>query len=288
MQHNDGTICYEVHNTNLEKPNSTIVLIHGFGLDKRQWDPQIDELTQKGNRVIAYDLRGFGESSTPSGPYSHTDDLETLLQTLNVETAIIVGHSFGGAVAIDFAAKKPGMVEGLILIASSLGSFGVDSKSPIPRLRKLAQEGKMDEVQKELLAHESLDLLRKQPEKIELVTRMLTSYSGWHFIHDDPDKSTLRVAEELQEVKCPVQIIIGVEDSESSRTIASEIKRRLPGTDLQLVENAGHFLNLERPEIVNSTIESFVENHREVREDPEVRIGNNDPSQEIDHSLSIK
>lgn len=279
FHYNNGDIIYEVHDSNLEKPKSTVVFIHGFGLDKRQWDPQIDELTRKGSRVITYDLRGFGESSTPSGPYSHTDDLETLLKTLNVEAAVIVGHSFGGSIAIDFAAKKPNMVEGLCLIASSLGSFGVDSKSPIPKLRELAQEGRMDDVHRDLLAHESLDPLRNHPAEFDLVSRMLTGYSGWHFSHRDPAESLLDVAQELPEIKCPVQIIIGAKDSESSRAIASEIKRRLPDSDLQLVESAGHFLNLERPEIVNQTIETFVENHREIKLDPEVKTGTNDSSQ---------
>ena len=270
MHHNNGDICYEVHSGNLETPKSTVVFIHGFGLDKRQWGPQVDKLVEGGNRVITYDLRGFGESSIPSGPYSHTDDLEALLKTLTVESAVIVGHSFGGAVAIDFAAKKPGMAEGLILIASALGSFGVDRQSPIPRLRKLAQEGKMDEVRRELLAHESLDPLREHPEEFELVAQMLTDYSGWHFSHIDPGESTLEVAQELPEIKCPVQIIIGDKDTESSRAISAEIRRRLPNADFQSVENAGHFLNLEKPEVVTGVIESFAETHREVKEDMEI------------------
>lgn len=258
FHYNNGDIIYEVHDSNLEKPKSTVVFIHGFGLDRREWTPQIDELTRNGNRVITYDMRGFGESSTPSTNYSHTDDLEALLKSLNVEGAILVGHSFGGEVAIDFAAKNPDKTEGLILMASSLGSFGVDKKFPIPRLVELAREGKMAEVTSELLEHESLTSLKQHPKGFELVQTMISGYSGWHFSHNDLGEPNLEVAEELTSIKCPVQIIIGGQDSESNRAISDEIRRRLPSADFQLIEGAGHFLNLEAEEVINQTIGHFI------------------------------
>jgi 3-oxoadipate enol-lactonase len=283
MYHNNGDICYEVHGGNLEDPKSTYVLIHGFGFDKEQWKLQTDQLVKEGNRVITYDLRGFGESSVPvlGEKYSHADDLEALLKTLGVEGATIVGHSFGGAVAIDFAAKKPGMAEGLVLMASSLGSFGVDPQSPMARWSQMAREGKIDEVEAEMLAHESLTSLK--PEQFALASQMLTSYlkrpglEAWHFRNADPDRSTLGVAEELPKIECPVQIIIGEKDSKSSRDIADEIKRLLTEgkegkkveVDFQLVEGAGHFLNLEDPEGITRMIETFTETHRKIKEDTE-------------------
>ena len=99
LNHNNGNINYEV-----KGEGDPIVLIHGFGLDHRIWEKQVEELS-KTNKVIAYDLRGFGKSSLPNEKYSHSEDLNQLLKELNVKNAKIVGHSFGGELAVEYALK---------------------------------------------------------------------------------------------------------------------------------------------------------------------------------------
>ena len=67
---------------------------------------KVEELS-KTNKVITYDLRGFGKSSLPNGKYSHIEDLHELLKELNIQNTKIVGHSFGGEVAVEYALKYP-------------------------------------------------------------------------------------------------------------------------------------------------------------------------------------
>ena len=59
------------------------------------------------HRVVRPDLRGFGESPLPGGPFSHVEDVRALLDHLGVERAAVVGNSFGGRVALDFALAHP-------------------------------------------------------------------------------------------------------------------------------------------------------------------------------------
>src|SRR5437764_10880073 len=100
-----------------------LVLIHGFALDARMWDPQIAPFAER-YHVIRYDLRGFGRSALPDGTaYSAPGDLKALLEYLGVGEAVIVGLSMGGGVAMSFALTYPEATRALILVDSVLGGW---------------------------------------------------------------------------------------------------------------------------------------------------------------------
>src|SRR6266511_3915002 len=108
-----------------EHPQRTLVFVHGFGGQAEQWHYQLQKFSLE-NRVIALDLRGHGLSDAPSSGYDLPQllsDLETVLTLLKVKGKfILVGHSFGGAIATDYALNHPERVERLILMATA-GEF---------------------------------------------------------------------------------------------------------------------------------------------------------------------
>jgi len=94
-QENSGSIdiYYEDHGS-----GQPVVLIHGYPLSSRAWDKQVPVLLDDGRRVITYDRRGFGKSSQPVSGYDYdtfASDLHTLLETLDLRDAVLVGHSMG-------------------------------------------------------------------------------------------------------------------------------------------------------------------------------------------------
>src|SRR5947209_16639576 len=94
-QENSGAIdlYYEDHGS-----GRPVVLIHGYPLSGRAWDKQVPVLLEHGRRVITYDRRGFGKSSQPTAGYDYdtfANDLHTLLETLDLRDATLVGHSMG-------------------------------------------------------------------------------------------------------------------------------------------------------------------------------------------------
>jgi pimeloyl-ACP methyl ester carboxylesterase len=94
-QENTGSI--ELHYEDYGS-GTPVVLIHGYPLSSRAWDKQVPVLLESGHRVIAYDRRGFGKSSQPSGGYNYdtfASDLHALMETLNLRDAVLVGHSMG-------------------------------------------------------------------------------------------------------------------------------------------------------------------------------------------------
>ncbi|HEX6179008.1 MAG TPA: alpha/beta fold hydrolase, partial [Thermoanaerobaculia bacterium] len=94
-----------------------IVFIHGNGANLTQWSAQLPHF-RRSRRAIAYDLRGMGRSDVPvSGEYTidgMVEDLHRLVNALNVDTFVLVGHSYGGAVAAAYAARYPERVAGVV------------------------------------------------------------------------------------------------------------------------------------------------------------------------------
>ena len=114
---NDGSLYYEVTGD-----GPPLVFLHGFSVDHRMWDSQVDFFAQH-HQVIRYDLRGFGRSSLPTEPYAHVDDLRALLDHLQLTQATLVGLSRGGSVALDFTLTYPQRVDKLVLVDSVLGGY---------------------------------------------------------------------------------------------------------------------------------------------------------------------
>ena len=99
-----------------------VVLIGGGGtLDRRAWDNQVAALSPQ-YTVLRYDVRGIGGSARPVGPFSHGEDLHTLLQSLSFLPAYVAGLSFGAGIAVDLALDYPEAVRGLVLAAPGLSS----------------------------------------------------------------------------------------------------------------------------------------------------------------------
>jgi len=290
--YNNGKIVYEVHGKKLEG-KSTIVFIHGHSLNRREWDLQVDELTKEGNKVITYDRRGYGESSELTGKYSDSDDLEGLLKHLGVERAEICGHSSGGGVALEYAINYPNRVEGLILIASSLGSYGVSKEDSIlyNKWRELASKGMMDTVKEEILQHPSLNTLKTHKEEYELVKNIVNDYEGGHFLHDNLVENTPHIDEEIYKISCPTKIIIGEDEYEEEKLKEDKFKeeegytklfcksdkihKEISNSELQVVEGAGHFVNLEKPDVVNLAINEFIEGKKEGRAEIDNELAHN-------------
>lgn len=93
-----------------------VVLVHAGVADHRMWDAVVPALAER-HTVIRYDLRGFGESAPPTGPFSEADDLRRLLDHLGHERVRLVGASWGGRVAVDFTLTHPDRVHSLALFA---------------------------------------------------------------------------------------------------------------------------------------------------------------------------
>ncbi|MBX3584526.1 MAG: alpha/beta hydrolase [Rhizobiaceae bacterium] len=100
-----------------------IVLVHGWCCDRSFFHPQVEYFSNAGYRILAVDLRGHGESDAPPGSYGmqvFADDVAWSAREIGVKDPVIVGHSMGGVVAFDVAARYPDLISGVVMIDSSV------------------------------------------------------------------------------------------------------------------------------------------------------------------------
>ncbi len=240
LNHNKGNINYTV-----KGEGDPIVFIHGFGLDSRIWEKQVEELS-KTNKVTTYDLRGFGKSSLPNGKYSHSEDLNKLLKELNIQKATIVGHSFGGEVAVEYALKYPNEVNSLVLISPSLRGVKGDT-SEWEALVELGKTGDIEALRKRILENPTFKDIKDGSKERELVKEIVNGYSGFHFMNRDP-REIIEGNQEIKNISCPVEVVIGERDEEVQKEVAKKYKDEI-GIEARVIPNCGHIGILEDPEV---------------------------------------
>lgn len=121
---------------------SAIVCIHGLTANHVGWASVADVLSP-GHRLIAYDLRGRGESDKPEKGYSlahHCEDLEGLLDHLGLRRAVLIGHSLGAHIAVRFAATRPARVSRLVLVDGGIDVRAEVLDSLRPAINRLGVE----------------------------------------------------------------------------------------------------------------------------------------------------
>jgi long-chain acyl-CoA synthetase len=222
-----------------EIPNQTLVFLHGFGGQANQWKHQLRKFSFA-NRAIAIDLRGHGRSDRPRGSYKMSvilSDIEAVLNALDVNGKIVLlGHSFGGAIAAEYSAIHPERVDRLVLIASA-GEFKLNPfirlsmHLPLPLLKTLitlarARLGAPPHVLKSWFFDN------------------LSKWNGWSLFRN---------------LALPALVIRGHYDLVLQRPLFEEVARAIPDSEEVDVGASGHMVMLERREAVNRAIERFLE-----------------------------
>ena len=238
-----------------------VVLIHGFGLDMRMWDPQLADLAAR-FRVVRYDCRGFGASGPldPAVPYTHAGDLAALLDHLGIGGAVLVGLSFGGRVALQTALAAPDRVRGLALLGSVLDGVPWDPESArgLEEVARRVQAGGVLAGREAWLAHPLFAAARSRPDLAAALAAMVAGYPGQHWLGQDPHRPTRPPIEVLEGVTAPTLVAVGERDVPGFREMSAVLARRIPGAAYHVVADAGHMINMEQPAAVCELLTRFV------------------------------
>jgi 3-oxoadipate enol-lactonase len=241
---------------------SAIVLIHGFSLDTRMWDPQFDALSRH-HRVVRYDISGYGRSSVPVRRFSSTSELAALLSKLAIEKATVIGMSMGGLIAVDFALEHPEMVEALITVGATLSGWTTREPraSRSERLFSLAGDSGLT-VAKEAWLNDPLmtpvvNTSVVRPKIRQIVSEwsgiQFTNLSTVHFLPVSPSAIT-----RLERIRIPTLAIAGALDDPNMLAIADTIAAKVPRGQKVTIPDSGHLLNLERPDDFNKLVSDFL------------------------------
>ncbi|MFA5516544.1 MAG: alpha/beta fold hydrolase [Desulfuromonadales bacterium] len=242
-----------------------VILIHGFPLCRRMWRPQTKALTEAGFRVVAPDLRGFGESSAPAGPYSMSlfaDDIIGLMDHLGLAQAVIGGMSMGGYVLFNLLERYPGRAAAALFLVTRAGGENEEGRTNRTRMaHAVAEEGPgvVTKVFSELVfadgtAERRPELVAQARGWMEAATphglegALLAMRDRKDFM---PDLALLDVP----------ALVVG---AEKDRAIPLEQSRRiaagLPRATFRSIPEAGHLANLEQPEAFNRCLVDYLQN----------------------------
>jgi 3-oxoadipate enol-lactonase len=236
-----------------------VVFLHGAFMDRRSWDRQVEPFSRK-FQVVRYDIRPFGESSRPEKPYIVPDDLLRLLDHLKIETAHLIGHSFGGGVALDFALLYPDRVASLVLAAAGPGGFQLppeEQKLQAP-IFAAVKEGD-DAVVKAWLEHPMWTAARSRPDVLkELDASTRRNLAPFKMTFPPFAQVKPLAVQRLDSVKAPTLVIYGDRDTPGLRQASELMAKQIPGATVHVVPGADHALPIGWADQFNAAVIGFI------------------------------
>lgn len=240
-----------------------LVLISGGGtLDRRSWDNQFETFAES-YRVIRYDIRGIGKSARPTKSFSHSQDLFELLRFLKIKKAHIVGLSFSGGIAIDFALEHPEMVDRLILIATGT-STDAKSKANVDALLSLSTMAKKEGVPRTIQLIVDLPWFISQDNSAarEKIRKIYADNSDM-FESEFPLITRWQPTEppahqRLSEIRRPVLIVEAENDLPAYKAITAKLKLGIVGAKQVVIPGAAHLIHLDKPKELNQILLAFL------------------------------
>jgi len=227
-----------------EGAEKAIMFVHGYAGCAETWEYQVNHFARR-YRVVVPDLRGHGQSDAPFTQYTMpelVEDIQTIAETLHLpEQFILVGHSFGGSICVEYANVHPERLEKLILI-STAGEY------PLPRAMALLSRFPTAVIR---------PWWRYRPRwnaELHVMKRMalnnMRKWQGWSL---------------LRNIRTPTLIITGERDRYFPRHVFEDLGKMVPGAEVVDVGASKHKVQIERYEAVNRAIERFISGETEGR-----------------------
>jgi len=268
----DVTLYYEVHGVASGVP--LFVLNGGPGFDHSFLEVSAvwSELAMR-RPIVFYDQRGNGRSSRlkegqPCGLANQLTDLDALRQHLGFEQVDLLGHSFGGYLAMAYTARYPQHVDKLILVGSAAPKLGdhvflFDEVHPETMVRSKAlafavELGDEEAIRAEL--REQFSMCFYSPQKRDEVLAVADSFVYQHEVNNAlwADAEKFDLGPELAKFQLPTLVVNGRYDSNVAPVVSFKIHQAIEGSVFVVFEQSGHLPFFEEPEMFLDTVESFL------------------------------
>ena len=260
-----------------------VLVIHGGpGLDHTYLMPQFGELS-KNIQLIFYDQRGSGQSTGRSDSNSITidqfvKDLEGLRQHLNLEQLNILGHSWGGLLAMHYAVQNPERIKSLILVSS----HGATDESLIATAANLGERMRPEIIQAQQELMGTKPFLERESTAVQEFMRL--QFEAYFYDRSLLDSLYLKFSQQtasngleiyglmlkqlngydlrqnLWKISVPVLVIHGANDP-IPLSYAKGLAGLLPDGDLEILDKCGHFPFIEAPDLFVARIQQFLADH---------------------------
>jgi len=239
-----------------------IIFIHGFPFNKSMWNKQ-EEALKENYRVIAYDVRGHGNSDTGTEDFSidlFAADLLCLMDKLKIDKAMLCGLSMGGYIALNAVENYPDRFDALILSDTTCLADTPEVKEKrlktIESIRKDGVEKFADESIKNLFAPGSFSAKEKEIAAVREMIVHTTEESLCKTLRAFYERK--ETCSKLSDIYVPVLIMVGEEDTIAPLAAAQLMNEKIKESSLSVIEHAGHLSNIENPSKFNNQLEEFV------------------------------
>jgi pimeloyl-ACP methyl ester carboxylesterase len=236
-----------------------IILLHGAFLDRGTWDAQMPALAAR-YRAVRYDIRPFGESTVPGAPYKTIDDLLALMDALELDRAHLMGHSFGGGVALDFALAHPARVASLVLVNAGVPGVAMPADEQKEAMQVFV--GAKESDAKAVEAWMALGLWsasRTRPGVMAAIER-ITLRNASRFRLPSPPFAPITppAGSRLGEIRAATLVVSGDRDTPGNRAGSETLAKGIPGARLVVVPGADHAIPIGWARELNEAVLAFL------------------------------
>lgn len=241
-----------------------LLLVHGHPFDRSMWRPQIDHFARAGWRVIAPDLRGYGETTVVPGKTgweTFARDLADLLDHLAVERCVLAGLSMGGQIALEFHRLFPDRLDGLVLADTSPRAETAQGRQNRTEVaERLLREGLAPYVKEVLFKMVSPNAALPVAGHVLGMMRGTSPQGAAAALLGRAERPDY--VDMLADIKVPTLVVVGAEDTYTPISEAEFLRSRIPNAKLVIVDGAAHLPNLERPDEFNAALSEFLTSAR--------------------------
>jgi pimeloyl-ACP methyl ester carboxylesterase len=227
-----------------------LLFLHGLGGGHHAWDAQLVHFSTLGYAAHAWDQPGYGHSAMVE-PYDLEQvcaALARLIQSLGGEPVVLVGHSMGGLIAQEAYFRHPELVKALVLTFTSaafVGGSNFAKQFVAERVGPLDAGESMAEIAARLmpLAHAREIMAKIPPDTYRKAVHLLTTF----------DRRA-----DLPKIAVPTFLIAGSDDKTAPPAIMASMQRKIPGSELAVLEGCGHLGPMDQPAEFNAALERFL------------------------------
>ena len=234
-----------------------VVLLHSLGLDQRMWDPVVDRLAA-GRRVFTYDLRGHGTAAGSSGPFTLRDiaaDLIAVLDEFALETAHVVGLSYGGAIAQVAAIESPGRFASLSLLATTDRAFPEVFEQ---RAAGAEADGMAAQVDQSLARWFTPEALAADTAGVRYARECLLAMQPADWAAAWRSMKELDAQGKLRDFAAPVLVVAGGADVSGPTAVLRQLADGIDAATFRELPGVPHMQALERPELLAGVLDEFL------------------------------
>ena len=219
----------------------TVILLHGGLGHSGNWGYQVPALVESGYHVLLVDSRGHGRSTRDERPYTYhlmASDLLAVMDTLQIEKAALVGWSDGACIALVLASQTPERVHGVFFFGCNMDPSGTKEVEFSPILRRCMGRHSRDYA-----------LLSATPDQFDVF-----SHAVGLMMQTEPNYTP----EDLAQLDVPVTVVQSEHDEFIKPEHAEYLAKTLPNAELILLRGVSHFAPLQRPDLFNETVITFL------------------------------